>query len=665
MAGVAEEALLAVVERAVEARLLEETPDGMRARFVHALIREALYEGVLPSRRRLTHRRVGEALAAVPNADPDAVAYHFRQSGDARAEAWLMQAGERAERAYAWLTAAERFEAALALMQERRADAPDQGWLLFRLARLRRFADPRQSIADLEQAAQLAAAAGDQALAAHVLADRGWLRAAIGDMRRGLTELEAGVAALDALSTTDSAHRAPLPDIDRHTRRGTLVGFLALVGRFNAGLRLGRRDLPGDAAPTTATDLHYANTSFGLALVYAGLGRPDEAGRAFAQARGWYQAADHHVLVGWTAVQELNWLVLPYRADALAERRRLAAEAEEARSRASGALADQPPCLARLPLLYLESAWSEARHLALLARAPGGDPVDWFSAMTVLGPLAYRQGDVVLAWTLVQETLPDGPATEPGAISFLPALALQRVAAGLAIDAGDLALARAWLEANDRWLTWSGGVPGRAEAHLLWATYHRAAGDLFLADQHARQALAYALTPRQPLALLAAHRLLGELGTAAGHYADAAAYLAAALSVADACAAPYERALTLLALAELRRATGNTSDVHALLDQVRTICTPLGATPALARTGRLAEQLTGTPPSAPSYPAGLTAREVEVLRLVAAGYTNHEIATTLSLSPKTVMNHVTHILTKTTTGNRAAAAAFALRHGLA
>ncbi|MDQ6661400.1 MAG: LuxR C-terminal-related transcriptional regulator, partial [Chloroflexota bacterium] len=70
-----------------------------------------------------------------------------------------------------------------------------------------------------------------------------------------------------------------------------------------------------------------------------------------------------------------------------------------------------------------------------------------------------------------------------------------------------------------------------------------------------------------------------------------------------------------------------------------------------------------TPP--PTYPAGLTAREVEVLRLVAKGLTNNEIAENLGLSEKTIAHHLTHIFNKTTSENRAAAAAFAIRHGLA
>jgi DNA-binding CsgD family transcriptional regulator len=63
-------------------------------------------------------------------------------------------------------------------------------------------------------------------------------------------------------------------------------------------------------------------------------------------------------------------------------------------------------------------------------------------------------------------------------------------------------------------------------------------------------------------------------------------------------------------------------------------------------------------------PAGLSRREIEVLVLVAKGRTSREIADELSISEKTVTNHLTHIFTKANLENRAAAAAFALRHGL-
>ena len=63
-------------------------------------------------------------------------------------------------------------------------------------------------------------------------------------------------------------------------------------------------------------------------------------------------------------------------------------------------------------------------------------------------------------------------------------------------------------------------------------------------------------------------------------------------------------------------------------------------------------------------PAGLTQREVEVLRLLARGLSNKEIAERLVISPKTVANHVEHIYSKIDASTRAAAGLFAMRHGL-
>jgi DNA-binding NarL/FixJ family response regulator len=77
-----------------------------------------------------------------------------------------------------------------------------------------------------------------------------------------------------------------------------------------------------------------------------------------------------------------------------------------------------------------------------------------------------------------------------------------------------------------------------------------------------------------------------------------------------------------------------------------------------ARTGPVGR------PSAPEYPAGLTAREVEVLRLVAGGMSNPQIAERLFLSPRTVSTHLTSIYHKLGVGSRAAAVRFASEHNL-
>jgi DNA-binding NarL/FixJ family response regulator len=81
------------------------------------------------------------------------------------------------------------------------------------------------------------------------------------------------------------------------------------------------------------------------------------------------------------------------------------------------------------------------------------------------------------------------------------------------------------------------------------------------------------------------------------------------------------------------------------------------------RLGDLAEALRRAS-MADASPAALTPREIEVLRLIAAGRSNHEIADELTISLNTVLHHVTSILGKTAAANRAEAAVYAAQHGL-
>ena len=90
----------------------------------------------------------------------------------------------------------------------------------------------------------------------------------------------------------------------------------------------------------------------------------------------------------------------------------------------------------------------------------------------------------------------------------------------------------------------------------------------------------------------------------------------------------------------------------------RQVFAQLGAVPDLTRV----DAYTRKRPVAD--PSGLSRREVEVLRLVAAGKTNQAIATELFLSERTVERHVSNILTKLGVGSRTAAAAYAFERGI-
>jgi len=671
---------------ALEAALLDELPDGTRVRFRHALIRAVLYETVLPSRRRRLHRQVAEQLAARPHADPDAVAYHFARAGDAQAARWLARAGERAERAVALLTATERYEAALALLDADGADPllanpAERGWLLHGAARTRRYVTPRQSLLTLDAVDQLAGEADDAALAAIALRLRGLLNCYVGAVQRGLPEMAAAVAAIRALSPADTARLKARLDgtgFGAGDGYGTYVSWLALTGQNAEARERGERLVREMTAPQPSRrDPGDVIAYSGLAQVCAALGLPAQAREAFDQYRAANRALGDYAQVHSAWGYEAMFVYLPYAADYRDERLLLEDETERARAVAHGT-ALYPPRYMLQALLFVEGAWDEIEAITGVVRAAGITATPHQGWACVLGPLARARGDTERAWATVRGVFPDGPETEPGTLNFLDVLPVILLAADLARDAGDLPTARQWLTQYDRWLAWSGTVLGQAEGALCWAAYHRAAGNASQAWEAAHRALAHATTPRQPLALFATHRCLGVLATDAGQHADAAAHLDTALALADACAAPYERALTLLARAALGRATGDDALTTASLDEARAICMTLGATPALAQADALAVHMpvavspaadstaviTTTTTTVRSLPGGLTAREMDVLRAIAGGQSNRGIADVLSISVRTVDRHISNAYAKIGVAGRAEAIAYAIRHHL-
>jgi DNA-binding NarL/FixJ family response regulator len=111
-----------------------------------------------------------------------------------------------------------------------------------------------------------------------------------------------------------------------------------------------------------------------------------------------------------------------------------------------------------------------------------------------------------------------------------------------------------------------------------------------------------------------------------------------------------------------RQQPGDALHAGELLDMALTACRELGMRALDARV--LALQPSSRGSGHLVYPAGLTEREVQVLRMVAEGKTNQDIADALFRSVNTVANHVRHILAKIDAANRTEAAAFAARHGL-
>jgi DNA-binding NarL/FixJ family response regulator len=146
----------------------------------------------------------------------------------------------------------------------------------------------------------------------------------------------------------------------------------------------------------------------------------------------------------------------------------------------------------------------------------------------------------------------------------------------------------------------------------------------------------------------------GAIALAEGDAAAAVGPLRDAWRTWQQAQAPYAaaRVRTLLGLA--CRALGDEDGARLELSAARAVFAELGAAPEVARIDSLGE----------SSSHGLSPRELQVLRLVAAGKTNKAIAAELSLSEKTIDRHVSNILAKLDVASRAAATAYAYQHRL-
>jgi len=198
----------------------------------------------------------------------------------------------------------------------------------------------------------------------------------------------------------------------------------------------------------------------------------------------------------------------------------------------------------------------------------------------------------------------------------------------------------------------------------------------FLGDARRAVALYQCLTPYEgynivvgPTAVSygAATRYLGMLAATMSHWEDAQRHFEDALAMnARMGARPwlahtqYQYATMLLA----RSQPGDREKAVSLLDEALITARELGMHALEQRLIARFEQRPAPAPTALGLLDDLSPREVEVLRLLAAGKSNRDIADALCISLSTVASHVRHILTKTDCANRTEAAAYALRHGL-
>jgi DNA-binding CsgD family transcriptional regulator len=148
----------------------------------------------------------------------------------------------------------------------------------------------------------------------------------------------------------------------------------------------------------------------------------------------------------------------------------------------------------------------------------------------------------------------------------------------------------------------------------------------------------------------------GAVEVAAGDAAGALPYLRKAQQLWARGDATYDLGRARLLSGRALAALGDSASSRRELEAARATFRRIGAQPAADHAGLLLVPA--------SLPAGLTAREVEVLRLVASGRSNAQIAASLVLSEKTVARHLSNIFTKLDVGSRTAATAFAFEQRL-
>jgi DNA-binding NarL/FixJ family response regulator len=301
--------------------------------------------------------------------------------------------------------------------------------------------------------------------------------------------------------------------------------------------------------------------------------------------------------------------------------------------------------LHRAELLQLRGAWPEALEEARGATArflePAGHPAAGAAAYQE-AELHRLRGEPAEAEEAYRRASRWGREPQPG-------LALLRLAQGEGA-AAQAAIRRALDEASDR--------PDRTRLLPAFVEIALAGGDLPAARGAADELARAAEELEAPLLRATAAAAEGEVLLAEGDARAALAALRAAWAGWQELEAPYEAARARVGIGLACRALGDRDSAAMELDAARWAFQRLGAAPDLARL----EALAGDGPAGAA--GGLTAREVEVLRLVATGRTNRAIASELVLSERTVDRHVSNILTKLGVPSRAAATAWAYEHRL-
>jgi len=645
-----EEELLA----AERAHLIRDNRAGVFT-FGHDKVRECLYAEVSNTRRRRLHGQIGLALEARSTRESTQrlaeMAFHFSRSDDrARGIDYARRAAEQALRACAPREAMAHYQAALDLLEP---DDERRGDLLLALGE-----------------AALPAAAAEQAISACQSA-QSWFK------QTG--HLSAAARAARVLGLAYRRMGAPLVAEAALERSLALLEQAGVAGAETVHVLADLADLLGVVLGRHGEALNHGRRALEIARSLGDGHLEAAAGRAV----GFLLVRENDIPAG-----------LP-----LLERGLALAEADDD-------LAEAAECCTCLAQAYCWTAELERSQRVSLRREEltrhGQLLYHACYVHTWLAFLHAAQG----AWTEAEQRLAQAQPAVESVAGDEPLAFLHQVRGYLAYQRDDYSLAEQEFRAAVE--TFRGQDPGELVLCLgplgltLLATGRRQAVQACMDEQ---EALIASLSPgclptlsaRGCLALMAValddgeraaryypdllacrgqhhwflvDRILGQIALLQGDWPAAALHLDDAEAIAQREGLWPEMSRILLAQADLSLAQGGPGSgarARSLLGRALALYKKLGLD---GEARRVRTRLRGLPrqpgdPAAAPLPARLTPREAQVLRLVAAGRSNRQIAQELALSESTVAKHLTSIFNKVGVDNRAAAAVFAIRHGLA
>lgn len=644
--------LYAALREAVEQQLLVVDPSGRGYAFRHALARDALYDDLLPGERVALHAAYGGALSEDPGlAGPGQdiapmLAYHWHAAHDLpRALSASIDAGRRAAETFAPTEAQRHFERGLELWPQV-ADASERtGMDAVELGRLAADAAYQagaveRSLSLLDEALGTLGDSGEPVRRAQLLERRARAVRDLGREQEAVEMLEAAVVLLG--DEPSEARASALAALAQVLARRELEGAVPAAEHAVAAAVAAGCEREAAIARITLGSVRASlgDPHGGLALVLEGLAGAQAVGDMDVALRGYVNASDAQAMLG----RHEEAIATAGEGIALAERSGFA--------RTLGAFLAGNRAESLIPL----GRWAEAdAELARVIRDGSGPGIFAANVHELQARLHAGRGrydDAAASVAAARRALGDETAN----LQFLLPLAF--LDADIARARGDTEQARAHIAAA------LGGGPEGWSSRYVWPVIWmgmRVAAELEAADELLAMA---GRVEGAELPAARAYLVLARAERARLAGSDPVAAWRVAVAETRAAGDPHLLAYALLQLAEVHAAGGERGLAGEEVAEAVALAERLGAAPLAEAAAALARRARLTPAQPADDPYGLTAREREVLGLVAEGRSNGQIAEALFISRKTASVHVSNILAKLGASTRGEAAAIAHRDGL-